>query len=295
MIVKNVVAKGIVTGYAGSFGGWNLLPGLMFYGYGAKATTLMTNEGVVWAGDLFDSVKINNKVMGDTENGTTPTGSDWASGNVEYTVKSAGIEAKETGAFIYLADNAGLSIKNFGSNSDGTIPNVRFILGNNFAVDVNGKLYASAGDFSGKIVSTEGKIGSWYISESGLGNAEQPENSTVYLYATPNSNETTILNTTDDILLRIGDYFKVSQSGVAYMRGAIILPSFSDDEGNIPTSGSTLEEILVWLKDDYDNNDSIYAGEFNDALSIESELREDGDIALSGMIGEETSAREEAF
>ena len=153
LVVKNVVAKGLITGYAGSFGGWNLLPGLMFYGYNAKATTLMSQEGVVWAGNLFDNVKINNKTMGDTENGTTPTGSDWESGNVTYTPKTGGITAESTGAFIYLNDNSGLNITGFGAKST-SISKVRFLLGNNFAVDVNGNMYCSGANISGTLTAS---------------------------------------------------------------------------------------------------------------------------------------------
>jgi len=37
LCVNNLVANGVITGYAGSFGGWNLLPGLMYYGYDSSA------------------------------------------------------------------------------------------------------------------------------------------------------------------------------------------------------------------------------------------------------------------
>ena len=78
------------------------------------------------------------------------------------------------------------------------------------------------------------------------------------MYAT-SKEETIFSGINDNILIKIGDYFKVAESGTAYMRGAIMTNvDFTDERSDVPTDGATLEAIFKWLKEDYDAGDEAY-------------------------------------
>lgn len=189
LCINNLVANGVISGYAGSFGGWDLLPGLMYYGYNTSG--IQTNYGFKWIGDFFT-----------LKRGTTsiPMSSDISLEtfkNLTYETNPS-VEVGSTKAFIFLGNDgngigvtkfAGESVPNTGviqnvsyflsTNTDksqpeyGRLKNIIFSLGQNFAVDKDGNLYASNGYFSGEIQANSGKIGGstgWIIDTNTIKN-----------------------------------------------------------------------------------------------------------------------------
>ena len=151
LVAKNLIATGLVNAFAGQFGGWNLLPGLMHYGYNTQA---IITDKIVWTGDFFNSIKTRPKY--DSENNLidynklvniedeitheiiqgkfedTLTNKGWSSTQslsaisnlteilnnqqVKYEVNNP-VEVGDTKAFIYLGDGGnGINIKKFGNN-----------------------------------------------------------------------------------------------------------------------------------------------------------------------------------
>ena len=92
-------------------------------------------------------------------------------------------EIGDTGA--NLTPGNGLYVKNsslFGDSDP--IKQCVFNVGQKFAVDTNGVLYASGGTFSGKITANEGAIGNWRINTNALRNIWSGTNSNEQLVST---------------------------------------------------------------------------------------------------------------
>lgn len=198
LFVKNLVAEGVVSAQAGQFGGWNLLPGLMHYGYNTSAY-VNANCGMTWYGDFiqnwYERQKHNDQGQplykdsdGNqyTTNGTgreplmeTINLAELATSDLmDPTLRlktNKSVTVGPTKAFIYLGDRGnGISIKGFAGNpysnatsnniNQGYLKNIIFSLGKYFAVDKDGQLFANSGTFSGKVTATSGQIGGWTLN-----------------------------------------------------------------------------------------------------------------------------------
>ena len=204
LFVKNLVAEGVVSAQAGQFGGWNLLPGLMHYGYKTSAH-INAKCGMTWYGDFIQNW-YQRKEYKDTEGnyytedapGRTAV---WRTVDLETLATSAlfdktlrlkkdkVVKVGSTKAFIYLGDEGhGIGITNFSGKTlsqeddvyilpnpdendltQGYIKNVIFSLGQNFAVDSDGSIFAHNGNFDGIITAHGGEIGGWSIYDGILG------------------------------------------------------------------------------------------------------------------------------
>ena len=116
ILVKNLVAEGIVSAYAGQFGGWNLLPGLMHYGFNTSA--IVSKSGMTWYGDFFNN-RYQKRTKTKDETTNVETWSDWKTvedlkdlpageltgENYEYRLDpDESVPVTVTSAFIYLGN-----------------------------------------------------------------------------------------------------------------------------------------------------------------------------------------------
>lgn len=100
---NNGVFSGIVTAYAGDFGGWSLAPGILSYGY--NMTYAQNDTQNYWTGDFFT----NSSTHQDYNIGADP----FNSGNI-----ATAVSVDSNKAFIYLRNSGnGITINNFGGQT----------------------------------------------------------------------------------------------------------------------------------------------------------------------------------
>lgn len=256
LVVKNILAEGIVNAYAGQFGGWNLLPGLMHYGYGTNS--ISTREGFQWYGDFsanqyerldssgkkWENVSLEDLATGDLVEGTFRLKTDTS------------VEVGSQKAFIYLGNSGnGINISKFKGKSDdeGKLSNIIFSLGKNFAVNKDGDLFASDGAFSGTITSNEGQIGGWYITSKGIQNSK--EDPTVYLKSIKNNSPSSTIP-----VLKIGENFVVYEDGSAVATSIDLAQYLAFDEEYTENDGPN--EYNTCIGEYYQNRSGPYFAAF---------------------------------
>lgn len=169
---------GKITANEGIIGGWNIGDKSLY-----KNTTSMTSttagtyigtDGIRNYESSSAYINMQNGVL--TATGVDLTGKITASsGKIGgFTIDSSSIY---TNSLTSTADGSvALSTTSFTRSIDGTSrTNLRFAIGQYFAVDYSGKIYAVDGVFNGTVNATSGKIGGWTIEENRLYNEPNTE------------------------------------------------------------------------------------------------------------------------
>ncbi len=237
---NNGIFSGVVTAYAGDFGGWSLMPGIMSYGY--NISYHQDSQGNYWTGNFFTNPNTHQNADIGEEPFITGTNGNTAS------FVSVGLSK----AFIYLRNSGnGININNFAGNSytgnspssndisKGYLQNIIFSLGRNFAVDKDGQLFANSGTFSGTITAVSGKIGGWSINENTL----TATNNNFYLNSAGTG--TTTINGTNrtSLVIYAGSKFGVTSDGTLYANGGEFSGTITATSGKI--GGLTLNNNSI--------------------------------------------------
>lgn len=278
LCVNNLVANGVITGYAGSFGGWNLLPGLMYYGYNTSA--IQTQQGFKWIGDFF----------------TLPTGITIDNNNTQVNLEvfknlqfttNPFVSVDSQKSFMFLGNSGnGIGVINFAGNpvpsgatvndnyfsssneeksqpNNGRLKNIIFSLGKYFAVDKDGQLFASSGTFSGTIKANAGEIGGLTIAQNTITSKDVNNSGNGYLYLNPNVKN----NASTTTALQVGSNFIVKADGTIYanalrlgtdgsqttVEGLAASTAQTTTNNTISTTlfgGGTVQNIITYVKSD---------------------------------------------
>lgn len=327
LVAKNLIATGLMNAYAGSFGGWNLLPGLMHYGYNTSA--IITDSGTTWSGDFFGnylqkrpkydesgSLIDYNKLVTNPNNEEeqipyeeTLTNKGWQTQRlssvknitdelnldkfqIKYNINS-GVAVDATKAFIYLGNNGkGIKITKFGSTTtsyldknettsysiantntnNNYINHVIMSIGGNFAVDAGGNLFANGGHFSGSIVSKDGDIGGWFISDKGIANRQlfrKVNNEMQYILSTSTNKYTYwLIPAGQNITHDMEDYQSPRDSVWPYIEET------NEETGITNRTYTPYNNIVLRISDNFyvDNKGTVYAinGEFAGIIKSDS-------------------------
>lgn len=327
LVAKNLIATGLMNAYAGSFGGWNLLPGLMHYGYNTSA--IITDSGTTWSGEFFGKYlqkrpkydKSGNLIdynalvtnpnneeeqipyeetltnkgwqtqrLSDVKNITDELNLDKF--QIKYSINQ-GVEVDATKAFIYLGNNGkGIKITKFGSTTtsyldknettsysiantnvnSNYINHVIMSIGGNFAVDAGGNLFANNGHFSGSIISKDGNIGGWLISDKGITNRQlfRKVNDTMqYINTTPTDKYTYwLIPTGQNITYEMRDSSSPRASVWPYTE------TINEETETTDRIYTPYNNIVLRISDNFyvDNKGTVYAinGEFAGIITSDS-------------------------
>lgn len=197
-------------------------------------------------------------------------------------LSSGGIEAgsKNTTDYIYLYSNDDATNHTLTINGH-EASDWRIVAGNKFGVNKAGNLYASNVDISGKITSTEGKIGPWFINNNSIsrnanGNAAGSYNTASNIYFGTSG-------------LSLGTAFRVDSSGNLTATGATLTTATIGDGTNKITIGKSSNNSNYSAL--YSNSHSSLASTVNgfylgtDGLSIGSNftVTNTGDITAANV------------
>ena len=140
--------------------------------------------------------------------------------------------------------------------------------GNNFGVTNTGRLYCSNADISGKITSTDGKIGGWTINETGLWHGNNIEEADIILQPAGESYTYSVAGMMrNDWRLKVGSGFAVDSTGVLYSTEGYFRHSTKDvryvnlSQGRIqikPKSDTSGNYTRYPLLEFYDDNNTLH-------------------------------------
>lgn len=186
--------------------------------YGSTGARIELNPDMgILAGDL------NNAFEYDDETGTI-----------------SGVKTKSTSTSEY-----GDTITKLSQLTDGYAPQTNLWMDMNGDIFLKGTVYATDGEFSGKLSATTGAIGKWTIDANGLiyGEATIPE-----YYLGPTGISATIGGQTrNDWIFKAGSYFGVTSSGVLYAKDMVLSAGTSSGDSYfyVNSDGSSIIRASV--------------------------------------------------
>ena len=207
---------------------------LAFYGFNSDNKTMeLTNNGLHFY---------------NPSNGSTELASFTTNGLV---LSKGGVKAGTAGqsGFIYL------STENYGSNltiNSHQASNWREIIGTKFGVDVDGNLYASNAEISGKITATSGAIAGWRIESSYLASNDATAPAANVLLLSPSgttSSYTIAGQAKTGWMITAGTTFGVNKDGGVYATS-----------GKIGGSNITASSLYGNTRSAYNSGNGYYLG-----------------------------------